>query len=236
MSLDFAIAAKVQAVREHLRLGDEPVPDIIKALEQYGLTVFVQGLGGHGPDGAFVPRRHIKFVLLNCDKTAARVRFTGAHELGHAAFNDGATVDRDLDPVQQADRPEVRANRFAASFLVPERGLAAALGTNREKPDAKKVLELAREFGVSYRMMLFRLQNLRILTPGEREQLLGEQVPFVAHRFSSRISPRFPPEYIERSLRAYAETRITFERLAELLDKSPTELEKDLTGFAGPDL
>lgn len=222
-----AIEKRAAEVRAQLRIADEPVADIVTALETYGLTVFVQPLGSSGPDGAYVPRQRIRAVLLNGDSYLPRLRFTAAHELAHDVFKDGLRVDQNVR--EEGDQPERRANAFAAHFLMPRTGIATRLAAKGPlTPDV--VAGLASDFGVSYRALLFHLQNLRVLSPQRRVQLQSEKSSLVAHRFAQPSLPlrRLPPDYVQRSLRAYSDYRLSFDRLAELLQIEPPELASSL--------
>ena len=228
-----AIEKRATEVRAHLRIGDEPVADVVTALESYGLTVFVQPLGNSGPDGAYVPRQRMRVVLLNGDTYLPRLRFTAAHELAHDVFKDGLRVDQNVR--DESDQPERRAGVFAAHFLMPRRGILSRIAGSAELSPGL-VSEVASEFGVSYQAILFHLQNLGLLSRQLRIQFESEKTSLVAHRFTQPSLPlrRLPPDYVQRSLRAYTEYRLSFERLAELLQVGATELASQLRDHEFP--
>jgi Zn-dependent peptidase ImmA (M78 family) len=215
------VEGRAADLRAELRLGDEPVPDILNILEQIGLAVFVQPLGQDGPDGAYLPRERIKVVLLNGDRYLARLRFTAAHELGHHIFADGARLDERLFPPSSAvDLAEQRANGFAAAFLMPESGIAARLGLLQGQITPDQVLRLATEFEVSYEALVNRLQNLRRISSADRARLLAERAAVLTSEFRERRLPtyeRLPGDYVRRALQAYEDAKISFDRLADLL-------------------
>jgi Zn-dependent peptidase ImmA (M78 family) len=138
------------------------------------------------------------FIVANGIHTTVRRRFSLAHEYAHVLF------DRRLKGIvtrtQNRDEPiEVRANAFAAAFLMPEEGVrhfVESLGKGRPSRSSTQVFDeedcilaegrmppgsqtiqlydvvhLAHYFGVSRLAALFRLWNLRLVSQAEFEGL-----------------------------------------------------------------
>jgi len=134
------------------------------------------------------------FIVANADHHAWRRRFSFAHEYAHVL------VDRDRSGLisrasQKNELHEIRANAFAAAFLMPREGVrqfVAGLGKGRssrahaevfDETDAVSVegrteshsqdiqlydvVQIAHHFGVSRLSALYRLQNLRLITEAE---------------------------------------------------------------------
>lgn len=132
----------------------------------------------------------------------ARRRFSFAHEYAHVLLDrDGhGTVSRTTD---QEDMSEVRANAFAAAFLMPESGLrnyVARLGKGRESRSQTEVwgeqgapvqvrarpapasqdiqmydvVQIMHHFGASVPSVIFRLKNLGLLSKAEFDKLRDE--------------------------------------------------------------
>jgi Zn-dependent peptidase ImmA (M78 family) len=125
------------------------------------------------------------------------------------------TVSRESD---RADLPEVRANAFAAAFLMPEAGVReflARVGKGqpsrerraafdeervvaaeaRAEPGSQQlqlydVVLLARHFGVSRLAALYRLRNLRLTSQGDLESLLEEESEGRGREIESPDLPR----------------------------------------------
>ena len=112
-------------VRRVLRLGSGPVGDLVGLVERLGFPVVFRDLpeGLHGlnvrdeRDGT--PSR---VVVVSTRDGWPRQRFTLAHELCHALYDDPGQVI-----VDTVDHPEVltelRAEAFARELLLPRRGL-----------------------------------------------------------------------------------------------------------------
>jgi Zn-dependent peptidase ImmA (M78 family) len=226
------VSRRAGEIRAGLRLGDEPVPEIVNVLEQLGLAVYVRNLGPEGPQGAYLPRPKLKVVLLNSDQNLGRLRFTAAHEIGHFAFDDGAKIDEN-GFVTSGVHVERRANRFAACFLLPDVGILARTPP-RTKLDPSRVVSLASEFGVSYEMMGNRLQQLRLIGAAELTRLMANRSAVLTPEFRDRRLPRtelLPDDYMRRAFEAYFQWRISFTRLAELLRVEDERGAADLVTF-----
>lgn len=112
--------------RRRLEIGDAPIADmaeLISAQEIWAAAAAVRD----DVSGVFLNHPDLGMVLLvNDDHVLARQRFSYAHEYAHGLF------DRD-EPVtvstfeKREDLREVRANAFAAAFLLPANGVTAML-------------------------------------------------------------------------------------------------------------
>jgi Zn-dependent peptidase ImmA (M78 family)/DNA-binding XRE family transcriptional regulator len=119
--------------RRRLGLGDAALPDLVELLETQGirtgvieLPLDVSGLTLNDPKVGL-------FVVANRGQHVLRRRFSFAHEYAHVL------ADRDRFGMvsrssERSNFIEVRANAFAASFLLPENGVRkfiAALGKGK---------------------------------------------------------------------------------------------------------
>ncbi|MGA2593531.1 MAG: ImmA/IrrE family metallo-endopeptidase [Bryobacteraceae bacterium] len=118
--------------------------------------------------GAFVPGP-VPGIIVTTQRPLSVQRFTGAHELGHAAMGHQASLDdetmltRSESPSWNYDPLEAAANAFATSFLLPRWLLisqAARHGWTRRNLAAPAVVyQLALRAGASYQatcLALFR--------------------------------------------------------------------------------
>jgi len=183
--------------RRRLGLGSAPLPDLADLLETQGIRTGLVELP-EDVSGLTLSDRNIGlFVVANRAHHHLRRRFSFAHEYAHVV------VDRDRSGLvsRASDRDdliEVRANSFAASFLMPEEGVrqfVAGLGKGRpsrayaevfdeagsvdvegrSEPGSQAlqlydVVQLAHYFGASRLAALYRLRNLRLLSAAEFEQ------------------------------------------------------------------
>ena len=113
-----------EAERRRLELGDRPLGDVADLLESQGVRTAllelpddVSGLTLMEPSLSF-------FVVANQDHKVTRRRFSWVHEYAHILFDRKlrGTVSR---VSERSALAEVRANSFAAAFLLPEDGAHA---------------------------------------------------------------------------------------------------------------
>jgi Zn-dependent peptidase ImmA (M78 family)/transcriptional regulator with XRE-family HTH domain len=180
--------------RRRLGLGIVPIANVAEVLETQGVRTALVDL----PDdisGMTLSEPNVGlFVVINRGHHFLRWRFSYAHEYAHVLFDRerSGTVSRTEDRDQLI---EVRANAFAANFLMPEEGVQqfiAALGKgqrsrsnlnvfdekgvsevlSRAEPASQDiqiydVVHLAHHFSVSRLAALYRLRNLRFITDAE---------------------------------------------------------------------
>ncbi len=157
---DRAIVAS-QTVRSRLGLGaDEPVRDIgglledragIKLLRLNAHTDAFFGLSVREGDGG-------PAVVVNMwDRISVeRWIFTATHELGHLVLHH-----EDFDPAQsdEIEQSEREANVFAGHFLMPDEAFRGEWDESAGLGFYGRVLKVKRMFHVSYKTVLYRLQE-----------------------------------------------------------------------------
>ena len=195
--------AKRVASDERLRLGlgTAPLPDLAQLLESQGIRTALIKLPEDISGLTLAERSMGIFIVVNEDHHILRRRFSYAHEYAHVL------LDRDLRGIvsRGEDREkllEVRANAFAAAFLMPREGvlrfvrsLGKGLASRREAnifDDQKAVrarsrtapgsqdvqlydaVLLAHHFGVSRAAAIYRLSALGLINESRLEELLQE--------------------------------------------------------------
>jgi Zn-dependent peptidase ImmA (M78 family) len=183
--------------RHRLGLGIMPVADLGELLARHGIRVSDVDLPGEEAGISLCDPSVGRLVVLNARQTAPRRRFTCARHYSDLilAPEAAASISRSTS---RHDLAEIRANAFAAAFLMPERAVhhyLAALGRvlygqeDVQSPDPRlthgqgaaavgsgggvqlvDVVRLAHYFGVSLTATLYRLENLGLLGPRELEQ------------------------------------------------------------------
>jgi len=180
-----AIAAKE---RRRLQLGAEPLRNPLALLERQGVRIGpIEGIGGEGPDGVFFETDELgPCVGVNPERdqwTGFRSAFTAAHEYAHWLLRDLQAEEFDFKE-QTRSHTEVRANAFAAAFLMPKEGLreyfagnGLLAGETIEHLSPTDIVRAMDYFGVSRQALLYRLQNVDLMDPERAEE-------FRAHQFS----------------------------------------------------
>ena len=117
--------------RRRLGLGNNPLPDLAKLIAAQGVWATKANL----PDemsGLFLHHRSIGLaILVREGHPRPRRRFSFAHEYAHALMDRRASATVSTTN-NRADLIEVRANAFAASFLLPSEGVLAFLHHRRK--------------------------------------------------------------------------------------------------------
>lgn len=188
--------------RQRLGLGVAPIGDLSDLLETQGVRTGVVALPENISGLTLVDSAIGVFVVINSKHVAMRQRFSLAHEYGHVL------LDRDRAGAisraeNRSDLLEVRANAFAAEFLMPAEGVVQFVvafgkgGASRaqiavfDEAEAVQVEQratpgsqdiqlydvalLAYHFGASRISALYRIKNLRLIDDREFQRLKAEE-------------------------------------------------------------
>lgn len=188
--------------RKRLSIGINPIGDLATLIANQGIWACSADL----PDdisGLFLNNvRTGMIILINATHVKARKRFSYAHEYAHALFDRDESI-RISSAENNSENLEVRANAFAAAFLMPLDGIAELLrGLNKGKSsrdeqvifdvsaDSRMNVEtraipfsqnitfqdiaiIAHHFGVSYHAAVYRLRSLNLISAQECEKLIA---------------------------------------------------------------
>lgn len=162
--------------RRALGLGDQPIRNPLTLLEQHGVRVGpIDSIGSSAIDGLYFESANlgacIGVATRESDVGNGRAAFTAAHEWAHWLLQD-LQVEF-YRHAQISELHEVRANAFAAAFLMPLSGIrryfsdAGLLASTNIMPHLSPgdVVRAMDHFGVSRSALLWRLQNLEMISP-----------------------------------------------------------------------
>ena len=205
--------------RQRLGMGEASAGDLADVLESQGVRTGFVPLPANISGLTLVDATIGVFVVVNTDHLAVRQRFSLAHEYAHVL------MDRDRSGAiskaeNRADLLEVRANAFAAVFLMPGDGVmqfVQALGKGaqsrtqvsvfdeseavqveqRSAPGSQDiqlydVVLLARHFGVSRIAALYRLKNLKLIDDSEFQRLKSEDDGGAGNTIAKFLAVREP--------------------------------------------
>lgn len=174
-----------------------PLPDMVELLETQGVCTGAVALPQDISGLTSKEGRTRFFVVADAGHQQLRIRFPPAHEHAHV-LADGDRSGLVSRPSQRDNLIEVRANAFAAAFLMPEGGMrqfVASLGKGKPSRTGLEVFDeegsldvhgravsgsqsiqlydvrVAHRFGVSRIAALYRLHNLRLMTEPEFDRL-----------------------------------------------------------------
>lgn len=203
--------------RNRLKLGTGPIPELPKTMEGQGVRVGSLPLD-ESISGLFLTDDRIGLtILINSLHSDQRKLFSLAHEYSHLLLDrqQGGNISR-LD--NREENMEIRANSFAAAFLMPANGIReflSGVGKPRDIPTLQEVYDeegnavraqrrgpaqpmglqfydvvhLAFYFGVSYEAALWRLKALQVISKEDRENLSKKQA--AANAFRRVLGERF---------------------------------------------
>jgi Zn-dependent peptidase ImmA (M78 family) len=148
-------------VRRSWGVRDLPIPDMILALENIGISVSTIEISSDKQDG-FCFRCKIldrAFVGINTyNVSACRVRYDAAHELGHILLHSEVAPEQERDPVFRKIL-EQQAHRFAGALLFPRRAFLAEVGA----VSLDYFSALKKRWGISIAAMVNRAFDLGLI-------------------------------------------------------------------------
>lgn len=183
------------------------------------------------------------FVAINTSIPMDCQIFAAAHELYHIWFDNKIdVVPANIIDEATEDRNELKANRFAAEFLVEEELLRKELrlySIEQDKITVKDILKLCELFSVPYRTMVKRLYEIGLFSKVKRIEYLEisdddliaarKRYAFLIPEADNRIAI---DNLTDLAVDAYDNRRITFEKLEYLLGLS--ELTPSDVGISAP--
>jgi len=232
--------------RNRLNLGDAVIPDMAEILFSQGIYTLQIDLP-EDVSGLTLKHKELGIIVaVNSGHHYYRRRFSYAHEYAHVL------LDSEILKISREDERkqllEVRANAFAAAFLMPEEGIENFLiesgkGFDAEPLSMCDVVLLAERFMVSRQVALYRLFNagfitkkqFKMLEEMERKgfgkqmaDLLGVEENIEHHRLREQFSRYFLHLAVEAYLKKLISRRKLFE-LAEMVGVSRTSVEQILS-------
>ncbi|GLK17321.1 hypothetical protein GCM10017602_18030 [Herbiconiux flava] len=143
-------ADRARAVRKLWNLPPGPIPNMVALLEQHGVPCISWDVSSSRVDAiASWPHDAPPIILLGSHAPGDRLRFTVAHELGHAVMHDVPCADCERE-----------ADEFASEFLMPRADIKEAL----RGATLPKLAELKSLWGTSIAALARRARDLGVVT------------------------------------------------------------------------
>lgn len=167
------IVEKVMKICELHNINTYPVP-IVELCNYYGIKVFTEYLKNDVSGFIVAQKENYKdygtnrVIVVNSFDSAARQRFTIAHELGHYILHKGEKELYAHRDVGENNLTEREANIFASNLLMPESLVKSFLNNLQEEywgfiSDTQKIFSLAEKFAVSNLAAKVRLEQLKLI-------------------------------------------------------------------------
>lgn len=227
--------------RRRLGLGQAPVRSMIDLLEGEGIKVLLLPFGSKSDvSGCYFFSKELgPCVVINEKELPSRRRFTEAHEYCHFLVDRGSVEGEICSHDRHREHFELRANAFAASFLMPAAGISEALAESdveRGRLGAEDVVHLMFRFGVSYQAILWRLVNLHWISRADRDRLSHTSPTQLAKELGYRhepgeVEPR-PDRQRRLAVDAWRSGALTAAEVADLIGMSSADVQRLFTGEA----
>ena len=203
-----------RTVRQELGLGDEPIEDLTAVLENAGVIVMRWPLESVQVDAiAGWPNGGSPVILVGDHVPAERLRFTMAHELGHAVLH------RD-----EADASQEReADAFAAEFLMPRSRLREEWPGSHDLP---ALTRMKRQWGISLSALIRRAHDEGLLDDREYRQWNIHLASSGMHRREPEPLEPESPRALRRHINAELERGASVRELSARARMYESEFER----------
>ncbi|MFE8972889.1 ImmA/IrrE family metallo-endopeptidase [Streptomyces cyaneofuscatus] len=199
--------------------------------DAYGIQIAATKLPD-GLDGVAWAPKEFRLIVVTGTTKWTRQRFTLAHEIGHILAGDAEeAVAEQLSPGLSRSLHEVRANSFAAAFLMPRDEIAQDA---RSGMGAWEIGKLAWKYKVSPSAMATRLKALGLINAEQRAETLKITTREAAHaageladhlKSAKAAEQGWPPDKISYlAARAYLQGDMSVRPLASLWEVDPDKL------------
>lgn len=168
LSRESAPEAAADSLRRHWGLGELPIKNIVHLLESKGVRIFSLCIDAVEVDAFSLWRESQPFVFLNTMKSAERMRFDCAHELGHLAIHRHGAVQGEINGSQEIEK---EANEFASAFLMPR---SSVLAYAPKFVTVEKLVQLKKIWGVSVAALAYRMHRLEIISDWHYRELFKQ--------------------------------------------------------------
>ncbi len=221
------LSEKIQRI---LALGGRPAFTLQKVLEQdFGVKILFETI----PDGSAVSTYSPEFgavVVINSDESPWRRNYDLAHELFHLVTWNVMT-EKDLKERSYSADIEKKADRFASNLLLPENEISKEIEDRinmQDKFTNSDMVDIAQEFGVSTKALLYRMANLRFIKWEDADKLAKDQELTEINRQKRRHDWGKKPRserFISLAVRCLRKGLISRGKFAEIVDIDRCEID-----------
>lgn len=180
---DHDIERIADLTRKSWLLPRGPIDNLTRCVERAGCLVIWCDFKNLSIDGITLAIHNMPVcVFLNRNRTADRMRFTLAHEIGHIVMHKYPSLDM-----------EDQADKFASAFLMPSQDIAEGLKSFGNKLTLEHLAYLKPIWRVSMQAILMRAKALGIINKNQSEYM-WKKISFARIRFQEPPELDFPHE------------------------------------------
>ena len=209
IATDYRDAERIAAeLREVWDVGNRPLDNLVQTAEDHGLIVINWDDDSGQFDGLSGWCGKYPVTVINANRSADRVRFNLAHEIGHLV----------MDTSQAGEDEENLAHRFAAAFLAPKEHAIHELGRERQRLDWGELKMLKRKYGLSMAAWIRRARDLKIITEHHYKNLNIElsSLGWRTREPVEYLGDEEPLQLKQMAARAVAEGLVTPDRMTRI--------------------
>ncbi|WP_455258993.1 helix-turn-helix domain-containing protein [Ruminococcus sp.] len=158
LSLD-TIQNIANVVRDYWCIGNGPIQNLIYILEKNGIIVSGGSIKATKTDACSEVIAGTPVIFYDkTQKSACRIRFSIAHELGHILLHSYVT-NEDLKNKEFLEKVEKEANTFAACFLLPKNSFIRDVNST----SLEYFIMLKEKWKVSISALVYRCRELSLI-------------------------------------------------------------------------
>ncbi len=220
-----------------LSLGKRPACSLAKVLEQeYGVKLLYLPLSDAGSAASIVHPDWGAVIAVNSEEAPWRRAYDLGHELFHLLTWD-AVMPEETDNADLHRDIEKKANRFASTLLLPDSEIRSELRKLSAESNSiafSDLVDLAREFGVSTKALLYRMANLRFLAWDHADELAkSEELSSIDK--NKRKGDWGPPPRSERfdflAVQSLRKGLISRGKFAEMVEIDRSDIDSFIEGY-----
>lgn len=220
-----------------LSLGKRPACSLAKVLEQeYGVKLLYLPLSDAGSAASIVHPDWGAVIAVNSEEAPWRRAYDLGHELFHLLTWD-AVMPEETDNADLHGDIEKKANRFASTLLLPDSEIRSELRKLSARSGSiafSDLVDLAREFGVSTKALLYRMANLRFLSWDQADELAkSEELSSIDK--TKRKGDWGPPPRSERfdflAVQSLRKGLISRGKFAEMVEIDRSDIDAFIEGY-----
>jgi len=214
-------------VRSKWGLGEDPLPNVMEALEANGIKVYEIEAAEH-LDGfsGWADGHPVVALAAWLNRDLPRKRFTALHEAAHLLIHPHTKL--------RGKELESCCHRFAGAMLIPREVFAKEWGGYRHRISLEELVDLKVRYGMSIAAIMHRALDLDMIDGSTYKRFViayksrGWHLQEPGQYSGTEKSTRFE----QLVLRATAEEFISLSKGAALLDVPLEQFREKISGFA----
>jgi Zn-dependent peptidase ImmA (M78 family)/transcriptional regulator with XRE-family HTH domain len=233
---DLSLSRYAARISRALDLGKRPALSLQQVLEQdFLIKVIYCDLENYGSAASILDDHLGAVVVINSSEASWRRNYDLAHEIFHLATWKFAS------PAEMVDQPyfneiERKADSFAANLLLPAEEVKNEIQERIKdhKIASADIVDIARDFGVSFQALIYRMANLRIISWDKAKEAANNRELYWENRLAREEEIHQPPKserLTSLAIRCLRKGLISRGKFAEIVQIKRPEIDDFIDGF-----